>query len=229
VNTPRHLAGTARQFTALDDRYALVRTECTEQDVLFDVLRYGSINEVLDDLFTHYLSRHVGAFTYGAEWIISGEPFDTRLLVPGEWVHAQERPVSERSPKWLQSMPEDLGFIAGTQWTVRLTKESEHYEKAYVLACLMLLDAKAAPLLLRHGSLKEDFLDHVQLHDYHYVHVFRDWLSICKKGALVEAGKHELPDQVKARLEERAKCNWWFSTVEGRKKMRRLHARKEQV
>jgi hypothetical protein len=75
---------------------------------------FGSLQMLLDTLFMHYLSDTVEAYTYGAEWILVGDPFCTRLICPIEWVRTPHVSVTELAPVWAAKTPLDNeGLIPG--------------------------------------------------------------------------------------------------------------------
>ena len=66
--------------------------------ILVDVSQYGLLDELLDDVFMHYLAEAVPPYTYGSSWLIMGEPFGTRVISPPELARHLGRPIHQIAP-----------------------------------------------------------------------------------------------------------------------------------
>lgn len=189
-------------------------------NIIIDPDRYSAFDEILDDLFVHYLSHYVEPFSYGSQWLIRGEPNNTHLLVPHEWVCHPGDPTCEIAPGWSASTsPEDFGITKNSRWEIIGIGEDRHgltdfqgMPKAYVLGCndqeisqMVLSNAKAVVLLLRKGNLKKITLDDFKPEVFRYKHVFVDWLGISRTSAsiaLIESGE-KLSEEILANLRHR--------------------------
>jgi hypothetical protein len=88
-------------------------------------------------------------------------------------------------------------LFPGSYWEVnRLGDGMFDDSKCYALGCnnreiskLALTECKAVAMLLEEGCLKEVPLNDLSSSKFRYVHVFRDWLTLCKGGhGLIETG-----------------------------------------
>ena len=186
--------------------------EYPDLDIAIDPARYSGIGEILDDLFMHYLSENVKPYTYGSQWLVAGEPFDTRILAPWEWVRQPGRPVHQVAPSWGTSVtPTEAGVVPGSRWKLFGISDDTHelvihpgMDRAYVIGCnsedisrLILTNAKAVAFLKDAGFFRKTSLGNFKPHGFRHTYVFRAWLSICNRAALVDTGKR-LTSKMKA-------------------------------
>jgi hypothetical protein len=154
--------------------------------------RYSTIGELLDEIYSSYLSSHLDPFTYGKYWLIDGEPFDKRLLVPWQWVTSPQTPVHELVPEWYKTSPTQLGILPGTAWNIQAIGKQPRgmiWRNAIRDAFLFGTDdksvwdlvrshAKAIALLRSEGCIRRVDLDASVAASCAYSGVFEDWLSI---------------------------------------------------
>lgn len=196
----KHLLAPAKG-SQIPDKYAMFRRPAG-LGVLMRPHSYSCIGDLLDDLFIHYLADIVPPYSYGSEWILSGEPFRCLLLVPWEWVQSPGRSVIEIAPSWYTTSVTQLTLRPKTSWEI-WTKEDTTYffqntcDARYAVASnnemvarLLLADAKAVSEIYRTGVLINRPFGEIDPHDYKYRYVFRDWLQIGLSGNVItDSGK----------------------------------------
>ena len=107
--------------------YVLFSTPLEDHTGLYiavDPQQYLSFRDILDDLFINYFSAHVDPFTYGSQWIVQGEPFNKRLIVPIQWVSQPWHTINEIAPEWLSSSLVELGLTSNTHWKISVVRDT---------------------------------------------------------------------------------------------------------
>lgn len=178
--------------------------------IAIDPTQYSRIGNLLDDLFIFYLSEYLNPFTYGSEWLLTGA-WNNHLILPWEWVLSPEQPVHKVAPDWQSAVsPSEAGIIAGSYWRIVAIQKSKGkrkgimiepgLKKAYVAGCnnddisqILLRNPKAIAFLKDDGCLVDSPIAAFSPNEYKSVYVFKDWLSRCTKGALLDSGKEVSP------------------------------------
>jgi hypothetical protein len=199
--------------------YVLFSTPLKDHTGLYiavDPQQYLSFRDILDDLFINYFSSHVDPFTYGSQWIVRGEPFRKRLIVPIQWVSQPWHTINEIAPEWLYSSLVELGLTSNTHWHISVVRDTtlmlpgstttlgdiirRSVGPSYVFGCdnpqlwsLITSEAKAIHALLPY--LMQESLDCFVVGSHKYVGVFADWLNIGSGCAWVERGE-QLPNEL---------------------------------
>jgi TIR domain len=164
---------------------------------------YSTIGELLDEMYSHYLSSYLEPFTYGKYWLIAGGSFDTLLLVPWQWVISPLTPIHELAPEWYATPLTQLGILPGTAWRIEaINKQPQgmtwrsYSRDAYFFGTgdmsvweLVLSNAKAISLLKSKGYIKRVDLNASVVTNCAYCGVFEDWLSIGGKCGWLHTGK----------------------------------------
>jgi len=82
---------------------------------------YQSLESLLDDLYTCYLSKQYKPYTYGEDWVITSRATSVqRLLVPWSWFieKGNHQALNWSNPSWQQSSLDTYGLVAGTRWGI---------------------------------------------------------------------------------------------------------------
>lgn len=186
--------------------------ELSQLQIAIDPLRYRSAGELLDDIYSFYLSSYLKPFTYGEQWLIRGEPFHMNLLVPWQWVLSPGQAVHELAPEWNSTPLTNIGIVTGSHWEITPTKEAGEMiwqscpSRAYVFGTdderlwkLVLSKAKAIALLDRKKYIQEAELNASTATCRRYHGVFEDWLGIGSGCALLHTG-HPVSDEIYAQF-----------------------------
>lgn len=113
-----------------------------EKGAVFYADGYASLQDLLDDLYVHYLNERFAPVSYGREWVLEENwvhprvlgPADSprsmrinprRLLLPWEWLgHQPPSVVVSFAPYWQRSPLSHYGIFAQSVLTVRELSES---------------------------------------------------------------------------------------------------------
>jgi hypothetical protein len=169
--------------------------------------RYSTIGELLDEIYSSYLSPYLDPFTYGSDWVVEGGSFDDLIMVPWQWIARAPCPVHEIAVDWYKQSLAQMSIVPGTSWRIQAVSDrargmtTRSLGKSYLLATndettwkVVLSNAKASALLTRQGYFRVADLDDSIATNHKYVGVFRDWLSIGSDCAWVHTGKKLSPD-----------------------------------
>ncbi|HVT16759.1 MAG TPA: toll/interleukin-1 receptor domain-containing protein [Thermoanaerobaculia bacterium] len=212
--TPRHLEmpdGGAvninpKEFTTV----RIGRYPHGDRIILVDPTAYSTLASILDELFINYLHPTIKPYTYGSDWMLIGEPFDTHLAVPSDWVRAPGQPVSKLAPTWPDTIrPADIAFRRGTYWKLGRFVQTEGYTwqrpitDAYVIASnderlvmLLLSDAKVISLMLKEQVLVSREPSDIDPNTFRFRLVFHDWLGLGLRGLVVTESGMALPPRI---------------------------------
>jgi hypothetical protein len=179
----------------LDNRYLLNIYLDMENYVVFNLERYVTLNEILDDLFIYYLKDKVKPYSYGSEWILLTEPSFKRVLAPLDWVTNKRKPISEIDPIWTKNVNlESIGISQGSNLYVNYFQFPLNdmiygvLTNDYNLIHLLNTNAKAIALLINKFKKTESISIDLK-NSYKYHQVYSDWLSVTKKPFLIHNGK----------------------------------------
>jgi len=220
IAQPRHFEITAWEEAREHPECATVRIsghQRADRLILVSPGAYESLGRILDDLFSHYLHPTVSSFSYGSEWILIGDPFDTLLAVPQEWVSSTALPISALAAEWAeQTMPSDVNLRPGTHWEVARFQRTEGYtwrariENAYVVVAndrrlvdVLLSDAKAISLIVHENVLVPCPSTQAHEKEFRFRFVFRDWLGLGLSGVTLSESGQPLSAQTEALLARR--------------------------
>ncbi|MCH9739280.1 MAG: toll/interleukin-1 receptor domain-containing protein [Epsilonproteobacteria bacterium] len=165
-NTTSHLNLSSYLSIWLDDLPCIQGKEeyiTKEKMVVFNPDAYSSLQELLDDLYIHYLKQKVSIATYGKEWIL--KEFDeyeyalsVRLILPLAWLKESDPQIVHKChPFWTSSPLSKYGLIKGSCFTVVSPHKKDIYrnktpkESAYGIAISNLLLFEE----ICHGNEKE--------------------------------------------------------------------------
>lgn len=105
------------KFNILKDRYG----RSSEPAVYIDPAQVSGVRDLTEILYRFYLRDLVAPFTYGTEWIISGDWNDFFLVAPATWIKQHELPVRNADASWDEfHVLADFGISSGTSWNIRL-------------------------------------------------------------------------------------------------------------
>lgn len=165
-------------------------SQSNSQDIVFNLSEYKSFDEILDDLFLHYLYDKVAPFTYGSQWILTGQPFGMRMLVPINWIN-KPIAINELSLDWTKMVKlESLGIFPGSRLEISFLNYK--FERAYgvftnnkELAQLLNTEPKAIAFIEDEQFERSALMPSEQ---YSYELVYRDWLSKVNSNYLIDVG-----------------------------------------
>jgi hypothetical protein len=156
-----------------------------DQRIAMNPSAYMSFAQMLDDMFSHYLSNVFAPYSYGEEWILSREK---QLLVPLVWVTNRGKAVSKICPTWASHWaPSELSVRPGSFW--HITSGSSVCDTSWgvpygiatnndEMAKLLLSEIKSIGLFYREGYISEIEITDSALAAYRHQYVFKDWLRI---------------------------------------------------
>jgi hypothetical protein len=86
--------------------------------------RYGTLRELLDDLYISYLSSKFPPSTYGENWVLVGK---ARCIVPLVWLSAIGASVHTIAEGWQSIRPSDAGLVIDRGFTVNSPEERQFF------------------------------------------------------------------------------------------------------
>ena len=106
-----------------------------EKAVLFNPAAYDSLQALLDELYSSYLSDTYEPLTYGLSWLLRERGSrnsqthginPSRLVAPWSWLSIKElTPTSILQPYWGRSTLDQYGLIAGSVWALMDFRSTE--------------------------------------------------------------------------------------------------------
>lgn len=156
---------------------------------------FGSVQELLDEIYIHYLSSTLSPYSYGEQWVLCGEPFNTRIACPIDWIQTDALPITDCVPDWgSRTSLADQGFDPGSRWMLVLKGDYGFGDSFYGLKtnnaelfAIANKHAKAISYLMSQRGLSESSVSESG-NSFRYQSVYRDWLSICSGKVLVDSG-----------------------------------------
>jgi hypothetical protein len=127
-----------------------------EKAALFDPAAYESLQGLLDELYSSYLSDHFEPLEYGLRWLLQEEEssirrrnqekrgiwgiYPNRLILPWEWLGFESPIATSRvRPYWARLPLKHYGLTAGSVWSIKQPDRSDRYnvmprERAFGIA-----------------------------------------------------------------------------------------------
>ncbi|WP_421803916.1 toll/interleukin-1 receptor domain-containing protein [Flagellimonas sp.] len=163
------------------------------REFLFDLSQYHTFDEILNDLFIHYLKGLVKPFTYGSEWILTSQ-MGFRYLAPIEFVVNFPEPIINYLPNWTQDVGfEEIELLPGNVIELEMLKKhrKDYFYGVYTnnnsLAEILNKDPKAISYFVNNKQfVNKDSLEEER--NYLYKLVYGDWLSVVNNRFLIDNG-----------------------------------------
>ncbi len=148
---------------------------------LIDPTSYGTVGDLLDELFSEYLLGTFEPYSYGQSWLLSCGEF--QVLAPLAWVATKRRPVREAEPDWQEQSPKEIGIWPGEFLSVISLKEWPWNEPFYGLATndkdlFKRVSGLPKVVYLERDRLSPIAVDEFDEGRYKFKCVLRDWLSL---------------------------------------------------
>jgi TIR domain len=95
-------------------------------DVAVALAAYTTVGELLDDLFTNYLTEDFSPFSYGREWVLVGsaDGYGDKgfALASPRWVRVDDGAIAAASPEetqiFRQASPKAVGLVDGREFAI---------------------------------------------------------------------------------------------------------------
>src|SRR4051812_6726505 len=177
---------TYARFTILKGRYG----QREGPAVYVDPAQFSCLRSLIETLYRSYLRDRVAPFTYGTEWIITGDWNDHLLLAPAAWVKAPDLPARSAGSSWDESHAlEHFGITPGTMWNVRLRDDRSRslVEEPFAVAStdpqvLEILRSQAKGfVILRHRFTEAPTASQMEA-DSSSIVVLEDWAGSARGG-----------------------------------------------
>jgi CHAT domain len=163
---------------------------------------YGSIRELLDELFIKALAGRFAPYSYGVEWILSSKyPSRMQAVAPLAWAVGGNQSVLQVSPEWFGTELKEVGILPDSSWEVDQFGWGRKYygvaTNSETLSRALQRHPKAIAMV--RGQLKSIPIDELDESKYIFKYVFRDWLDRGPAGRiLIEKN----PETIDAKLRE---------------------------
>jgi hypothetical protein len=140
--------------------------------------QYGSIQELLDDLYENYLHSKFRPYTYGKDWVLVKKGrFAEQVAVPWSWLLCTDLQQYSLERDWAsKTSPEQCGMTSEGHWYLATDTPGPRYGLAvndgrYLPAWLR--SPKVEYFLTQNGYLKYEDLSHVKPADFRFLFVLR--------------------------------------------------------
>ena len=179
--------------------------------ILANPRQFATLGTLLNELFTHTMANFVAPYSYGAEWLIIGEPFSKSVIAPIEWVENPGRPISGMAPDWVVSMrPAESWIVPRSHWEIVVGEPKgrgglnlmEYIKtRAYGVvtnndrvAAALKMNAKAIAFLRK--RFRTGTVATAKKFGYRHSLVFSDWLNTGLVGKIAIDSDEELSDDI---------------------------------